>query len=317
MYGTPDLFTIRSLRTNVAAFSAAKSMVELIEFNQLLVNERDNIRSFSEFKRLATVINEKYNIHYLSAEYQTAVASAQMASKWNDFQQNDVVPNITIVTAGDERVRESHAGYDGFTRPKNDPIWNSFWPPFDWNCRCTGMETEGIELSRNEFANLDTIKPMFRNNSGASGITFTGDHPYFDVSGNVSSLDYAKAYGLPSALELMAKASAIDKPTDVDRYWKQLAGDQEFIMRRDRVSASVKLSRSVLEDATRPQAALRALSEPDEVWVTRSGIVQSIKYHRELTAVTSVNLSGDVISYAELSAQEVNSIRKGIIIHGR
>ena len=40
------------------------------------------------------------------------------------------------VTAGDERVRPEHAAMDGVTAPKEDPIWDVWWPPNGWNCRC-------------------------------------------------------------------------------------------------------------------------------------------------------------------------------------
>ena len=49
---------------------------------------------------------------------------------------DDVVWGYRYVTMGDDRVRESHARLEGLVRAKDDPIWDSIWPPNGWNCRC-------------------------------------------------------------------------------------------------------------------------------------------------------------------------------------
>lgn len=41
------------------------------------------------------------------------------------------------VTVGDMPVREDHAALDGMTAAKNNVVWETHWPPIDWNCRCT------------------------------------------------------------------------------------------------------------------------------------------------------------------------------------
>jgi hypothetical protein len=39
------------------------------------------------------------------------------------------------VTKHDERVRASHAAFDGVTLPIDDPFWNSHTPPLGYRCR--------------------------------------------------------------------------------------------------------------------------------------------------------------------------------------
>lgn len=48
----------------------------------------------------------------------------------------EILWGYKYVTAGDERVREEHIAMDGVTAAKNDPIWDIWWPPNGWNCRC-------------------------------------------------------------------------------------------------------------------------------------------------------------------------------------
>lgn len=43
------------------------------------------------------------------------------------------------VTVGDDRVREEHALLDGVMRKKDDPFWETFWPPNGYNCRCQAV----------------------------------------------------------------------------------------------------------------------------------------------------------------------------------
>lgn len=65
---------------------------------------------------------------------QTAFGIAQYQLDYDD--PDDVIWGYTYVTVGDNRVRDEHAALDGTTRPKDDPFWNSWWPPNGWNCRC-------------------------------------------------------------------------------------------------------------------------------------------------------------------------------------
>lgn len=65
---------------------------------------------------------------------QIAFASGQYLLDSDD--PDDVIWGYTYVTVGDNRVRDEHAALDGLTRPKDDPIWKTLWPPNGWNCRC-------------------------------------------------------------------------------------------------------------------------------------------------------------------------------------
>lgn len=56
--------------------------------------------------------------------------------KVSEDDPDDVIWGYRYVTMGDDRVRESHAKLEGLVRAKDDPIWDSIWPPNGWNCRC-------------------------------------------------------------------------------------------------------------------------------------------------------------------------------------
>ncbi len=57
-------------------------------------------------------------------------------------------------TMGDMEVRPSHQAMDGYTARRDDPIWDSWWPPSGFGCRCnvdmlhrTEIEEEKIKPS--------------------------------------------------------------------------------------------------------------------------------------------------------------------------
>jgi SPP1 gp7 family putative phage head morphogenesis protein len=62
----------------------------------------------------------------------------------------DEFPLRQVVTVGDDRVRDEHKLLDGFTAPKDDPVWNWLTTPFSYRCRCEIMPvhiSEGLSPS--------------------------------------------------------------------------------------------------------------------------------------------------------------------------
>jgi len=47
------------------------------------------------------------------------------------------VPAFQFSAILDEVTRANHAAMDGNVYPRGDPIWKIWWPPIDFNCRCT------------------------------------------------------------------------------------------------------------------------------------------------------------------------------------
>ena len=77
-----------------------------------------------------------------------AYAAARHRSQMGD---TEVFPYLKYVTVGDDRVRDSHARLNGTILRKDDPFWETHYPPWDWGCRCIAVElTE--EMARDEQA---------------------------------------------------------------------------------------------------------------------------------------------------------------------
>jgi SPP1 gp7 family putative phage head morphogenesis protein len=180
----PDLESIdkdmlESLQKNMYVFSATKNFNLMLALNAELKDEDGKLREWTDFKTRAMVLNDQYNVNWLQTEYNTAVASAQGAAKWQTFWAERDQYDLKYQTVGDDRVRESHQSLDGVVRPVDDDFWDTHYPPLAFNCRCEVIQVSGeTKTDKSKIISPD-IPKMFRNNVGKTGQVFTKDHPYW------------------------------------------------------------------------------------------------------------------------------------------
>jgi SPP1 gp7 family putative phage head morphogenesis protein len=178
-----EIGMLKALRSNVYVFSGFKNYQFLRQASGLLVDDKGVARTFSKFRDEILKLNNAYNVEYLRAEYNYAIASAQMAGKWQTFQDTkQTLPLLQYTTVGDARVRAAHAKLDGIIKPVDDPFWDTYMPPNAWNCRCTVRQLAEGEITQTNADDLPQLPDMFRMNSGKQAIIFPKSHPYFDVA---------------------------------------------------------------------------------------------------------------------------------------
>lgn len=177
----------RNLQQSDYVFSGIKTFHELNEAFPSLIDENGNRKTFEQFLNDVQKIDRTYNKQYLRAEYNFCQASADMAAKWEHFQDNTDRYNLQYRTAGDSNVRPEHAALDRVTLPANDPFWETYYPPNGWNCRCTVVQVRKSKypvtphdeaIARAEAATLSDKKHMFRFNPGIKQKTFPDYNPY-------------------------------------------------------------------------------------------------------------------------------------------
>ena len=186
------------LEKDVFIFSGLKTHTQLTEARSYLKDENGNIVPYDRFEQKILKLNEQYNRHYLEAEYQFAVHSAQSAANWANLQDNTSRYWLEYRTAGDERVRANHAVLNGICLPKDDDFWTDYYPPNGWRCRCIAVEVLAREntLSDSKKAKelgekaTTHIAPngknklqMFRFNPGAEKKVFPPNNAYSKVVG--------------------------------------------------------------------------------------------------------------------------------------
>lgn len=176
-----------ALEQNVFFFSGFKTFRELSEVSSLLKDDKGGFRSFESFKSEASKIGKIYNENYLRTEYNFAVQSCQMAVKWHEFSKDSDTYNLQYRTANDGKVRPAHQALNGVTLSFSDKFWNNYYPPLDWNCRCTVVQVRKNKyplsdsnkaIKQGELATDTPKKKIFRFNAGKELKIFPSKHPY-------------------------------------------------------------------------------------------------------------------------------------------
>lgn len=188
---------LRALQEDTFLFSGLKTHAQLNEASILLLDDEGKIKSWEAFSKDFENINSNYNQNYLEAEYQYATGAALMASKWSELSDNNRY-NLQYRTAGDSRVRQEHEVLHNTTLPKNDPFWDSYYPPNGWRCRCTVVEVLKSKyeesdsekaIAKGESATSQIGKDgknkleIFRFNPGKQKVIFPPKHPYTLIKG--------------------------------------------------------------------------------------------------------------------------------------
>lgn len=181
---TTEGLIMSGFEKNIAVFSGAKTFQQVNDMSNFLFAGSEKL-PFSEFKKHANEIFDTYNDNWLKTEYNTAISQASSGRQWNDIKnQADIFPLIKFITVGDGRVRDSHKGFDNIVKPIGDPFWKKYFPPLDWNCRCTSEQLEeGDEpITDIKGRDLPEVPKLFQMNAGEDKIIFDESvHPYFKV----------------------------------------------------------------------------------------------------------------------------------------
>lgn len=173
------------LVNNVYVFSAAKTYQQTKEIGSLLVDEKGNLRSSSEFRKLAKEKFDLWNDVWGETEYNTAVGQAQMASKWRTIQaEKDVMHSLKYRAIIDVNTSDICRSLNNLVAPVDDPIWKKITPLNHFKCRCLILQTNDkptADYKRKAKLVEDQMQDLFKQNPGETGDVFNKSHPYFDV----------------------------------------------------------------------------------------------------------------------------------------
>lgn len=181
-----------ALDNNAYVFCGFKAYNSLREVGLALTTDEGEIKPYQQFLAEVRQIDAKYNRHYLEAEYDHAVGSAMMASKWVNQAGRGDKYYLQYRTAADSAVRPAHQRLEGITLPSSDPFWESYYPPNGWRCRCDVVEvlredykpTDSEEASKLGDTVLTTNKErMFAFNPGKELRLYPDKHPYYGKRG--------------------------------------------------------------------------------------------------------------------------------------
>jgi SPP1 gp7 family putative phage head morphogenesis protein len=78
--------------------------------------------------------------HYWETVYSTNILGSAAHGRWVQMRSPEVLaerPYWRYVTAGDANVRESHRAMAGKIFAHDDPVWDTWFPPNGYRCRCS------------------------------------------------------------------------------------------------------------------------------------------------------------------------------------
>lgn len=182
-----DDISVQRLKESNYVFSGIKTFHELNEAFPSLLDEEGNRKPFNQFLNEVQKVYDTYNVQYLRTEYNFAQASALMAARWKQFEQDGDRYNLQYRTMYDKRVRRTHRMLHNITLPIESPFWDKYFPPNGWNCRCTVVQVrkdkypvsdEQEAMNLGSQATAGKYQEMFMFNPGKRMTTFPAYNGY-------------------------------------------------------------------------------------------------------------------------------------------
>lgn len=182
-----DDISVQRLKESNYVFSGIKTFHELNEAFPSLLDEEGNRKPFNQFLNDVQKVYDAYNVQYLRTEYNFAQASALMAARWKQFEQDGDRYNLQYRTMYDKRVRRTHRMLHNITLPITSPFWDKYFPPNGWNCRCTVVQVrkdkypvsnEQEAMNLGSQATAGKYQEMFMFNPGKRMTTFPAYNGY-------------------------------------------------------------------------------------------------------------------------------------------
>ena len=177
--GTFSFNRSTQMKNNLSIFSGAKTFQNIVELSSNVI-VGGQVLPFNEFKKIGLSINKRYNKNWLETEQQASFRQSESVDSWKEVNEDiKTFPFLQYSTVKDSRVRPDHQEVDGVIRHVDDPFWNTWFPPNDWNCRCIVTQLEDATVTKGTLPVNDS--PIFGTNVGKNGLIFPKKHPYFEV----------------------------------------------------------------------------------------------------------------------------------------
>lgn len=333
-----------AMEMNLFRFSAAKTLAEIQELNQIFRNSK----SYSEFEKRAKAICEKFNKIWQRTEYDTALLAAESASNYQRLiQKARIYPYWQYRTIHDGRVRLSHKKLDGIVLPAGDPRWDKIFPPNDWNCRCRIKPLLKSEFSGNisemrervdEWMESDEWSRAEANgwgiNRAKQGLVYAENQFYTNIltkrnQGILNNLNHAD-YGLPTIEECIK--SATEEMPIYEGTAKEWHIEHRFLF--DYLGRRILVPENVFNNHTNDgytqkgrvkllAAVIDTLRHPNEIWINdyknKWGNINFIKYYNNKVITVlcrSNNLEYSVSTWFDIfiSQKTANKYRRGLLV---
>lgn len=168
------------IKNNNEVFAAFKVHDECSRMAELLTNDKGDIRSFAEWKKLAEPIASHHNKVWLKTEYATAVNRAEQARQWKQFEnEKEVLPNLRWIPTTAATPGADHVPFWDTVLPIDNSFWSQHKPGDRWGCQCSLEATDDPTTKVPHGSSHDDPAPGLENNPAKDGKLFSKSHPYY------------------------------------------------------------------------------------------------------------------------------------------
>lgn len=332
---------------NIFQFSAAKTLKEITELNQIY---RDS-KSFEEFYKKSSELAGKFNKDWQKTEYNTATNISSANETYNKLmQKKHLFTHWEYRTIDDGRVRESHAELHGIILPVDDRRWDKIYPPNGWNCRCYVVPRMAHEVTDAMVAESRRVvdgylnseewqkvkKQGFGVNRALQPQLFEENKMYIDrfvQNGDklMRKINY-ETHKLESVEQSKANATAeLSTNKTIEDFEIQLTIEDNKQFLKDYNDRHLQFDFNKKNRAQKPEY-LNGLSEtmamPDEVWINGNNSANFnqytyIKYYNDVTIVATATVrNGKVFKITNWQpfygdAKKIANRRYGVLVHKR
>jgi SPP1 gp7 family putative phage head morphogenesis protein len=176
---SPDLFSALSDALKLTAFRIAN-----VEGDALITAVKDALgraltegTTFADFLRDINSVFDaagvsRLNPYHAETVFRTNTKTAYEAGRLEQFQDPDVAgffPFFQYHAVRDLRTRPNHAAMDGRIYRADDPIWQVWYPPAGFNCRCTVTAISTVEIRQRGIVESSPVPPQLRPDPGFGG----------------------------------------------------------------------------------------------------------------------------------------------------
>src|SRR5690606_12163233 len=350
----PDHLMLQMMEHNLFECTSSKTAARLAAMSQLLIDkEKLGIKSFNDFKAAAEKVTNDFNTNWLKTEYNLSVAVGQNSAAWaRANSEQDIIPYVQYITAGDSNVRSSHALLDGKIFSLKDKEAMRLWPPNDFGCRCEMIQyPHSVDRSRKTDGKSATkllgdgwSNSQFGINRGDTNKVFTNKQFYHSIKGmpdKIDKMNYKDTYGLKaySSIKKGLKSLTLDKSITSDNV-KELfridgkQGTKSFMGFEDYLKRKIILKEDVFKTHTKGyytnKQELRdkmfphlnkVLSSPDEVYLNGYDKgkfeLRYIKFYNNMAYVIDTKIGGNNLEITTWYQMKTEEKRKGLLINKR
>lgn len=354
-YNTPDTLALQLMEYNLFEFSASKTEARLAAMTDILV-DKDNlqIRSFSDFKRLASEKVKSFNEDWLRSEYNLSIAVGQTSAQYHRFisEKDSVTSFVQYQTAGDSKVRNQHARLEGKIFNLSDREAMKLWPPNGYGCRCEMIQYNRTpqpgQVTNGKAAQelIQESDPKWKDSQFAINRAdlkevFTREQFYSDVKGmpkKINAMTFEK-YDLKkwSAFRNGLQGIELDStitPANKDELFKP-EGKEQFMGFKDYLGRKMMLTdktfkvhtegKYLKDDENRHQLfphVKDVLDKPDEVWYNSPGKLQGkfqsryIKFYNDTILVVDCDMAKDGLEIKTWYSGKIDEkeLRRGLLV---